>query len=103
MEKTVSLPSVGGDTRRNFLKKTATATAAVAATGILKTPVYGQSSAPSTGRVIGANDRIAVAVIGVGAGIGKSHLEGIHKNAAANRSEERRVGKECRSRWSPYH
>src|SRR2546426_11179836 len=23
--------------------------------------------------------------------------------AAAQRSEERRVGKECRSRWSPYH
>jgi len=23
--------------------------------------------------------------------------------AKANRSEERRVGKECRSRWSPYH
>src|SRR5258706_4979117 len=23
--------------------------------------------------------------------------------AATNRSEERRVGKECRSRWSPYH
>ena len=23
--------------------------------------------------------------------------------AAINRSEERRVGKECRSRWSPYH
>ena len=23
--------------------------------------------------------------------------------AAACRSEERRVGKECRSRWSPYH
>src|SRR2546427_5964619 len=22
---------------------------------------------------------------------------------SANRSEERRVGKECRSRWSPYH
>ena len=22
---------------------------------------------------------------------------------ADNRSEERRVGKECRSRWSPYH
>ena len=22
---------------------------------------------------------------------------------ACNRSEERRVGKECRSRWSPYH
>src|SRR3712207_7015324 len=24
-------------------------------------------------------------------------------NAAEVRSEERRVGKECRSRWSPYH
>ena len=24
-------------------------------------------------------------------------------NAAWSRSEERRVGKECRSRWSPYH
>ena len=24
-------------------------------------------------------------------------------NIAAARSEERRVGKECRSRWSPYH
>ena len=25
------------------------------------------------------------------------------KQIAAERSEERRVGKECRSRWSPYH
>src|SRR2546427_3803380 len=25
------------------------------------------------------------------------------RQAAATRSEERRVGKECRSRWSPYH
>ena len=24
-------------------------------------------------------------------------------NALKERSEERRVGKECRSRWSPYH
>ena len=29
-----------------------------------------------------------------------AYLEGF---AAAERSEERRVGKECRSRWSPYH
>ena len=28
-------------------------------------------------------------------------LFGIHGRAM--RSEERRVGKECRSRWSPYH
>ena len=26
-----------------------------------------------------------------------------NKNDMKNRSEERRVGKECRSRWSPYH
>ena len=25
------------------------------------------------------------------------------KHAGLDRSEERRVGKECRSRWSPYH
>ena len=27
----------------------------------------------------------------------------IIKAACGGRSEERRVGKECRSRWSPYH
>jgi predicted dehydrogenase len=72
------------ETRRDFIKKAATATALVAASGVLKTPVYGQSSAPSTGRAIGANDRITVAVIGVGFGIGKNHFEGIHKNAGDN-------------------
>ena len=35
----------------------------------------------------------------------KDGLETIRKIQAAGttRSEERRVGKECRSRWSPYH
>ena len=28
---------------------------------------------------------------------------GAFKTVTNNRSEERRVGKECRSRWSPYH
>ena len=27
----------------------------------------------------------------------------LNQKAKARRSEERRVGKECRSRWSPYH
>ena len=27
----------------------------------------------------------------------------ISESMQRNRSEERRVGKECRSRWSPYH
>jgi predicted dehydrogenase len=84
MDNATNQPPAGGDTRRDFIKKTATAAAAVAATGLVKTPVYGQSSAPSSGRVVGANDRIAVAVIGVGYGIGKNHLEGIHKNAGQN-------------------
>ena len=55
-----------GETRRTFIKKAATVAAAVSATGFLKTPVYGQNQAPSAGRVIGANDRINVAYIGVG-------------------------------------
>ena len=28
---------------------------------------------------------------------------GAHRSYKPLRSEERRVGKECRSRWSPYH
>ena len=39
---------------------------------------------------------------------GTQNVEGVVGLDAAidyiqNRSEERRVGKECRSRWSPYH
>src|SRR3712207_9053755 len=32
-----------------------------------------------------------------------SYLEAEYSTEAKKRSEERRVGKECRSRWSPYH
>ena len=39
-------------------------------------------------------------VIYVGAKTGR---DGIHGATMASRSEERRVGKECRSRWAPYH
>ena len=40
-----------------------------------------------------------------GLGYNRSTLEAIADIAVKNniRSEERRVGKECRSRWSPYH
>src|SRR3989449_5151538 len=31
------------------------------------------------------------------------HEDGRHAGPISDRSEERRVGKECRSRWSPYH
>src|SRR5258706_12009054 len=71
--------------RREFIKKTATAAAGIAAaSSALKTPVYGQNTAPSPGRVIGANDRINVAVIGVGNNIGKDHLQGMHDKAGEN-------------------
>src|SRR5256886_8163514 len=37
----------------------------------------------------------------------KIHLQNFYKDSTyeldVKRSEERRVGKECRSRWSPYH
>src|SRR3712207_7434413 len=38
-------------------------------------------------------------------GLGQRHegLLGAEQAGADGRSEERRVGKECRSRWSPYH
>ena len=44
--------------------------------------------------------------------LGDSHIQAgflsgqtmrLLQNSFGNRSEERRVGKECRSRWSPYH
>src|SRR5260370_15508328 len=31
------------------------------------------------------------------------HNVELHNSLSMKRSEERRVGKECRSRWSPYH
>ena len=33
----------------------------------------------------------------------KTYLEASDVKVVLTRSEERRVGKECRSRWSPYH
>ena len=86
MESNTS-PSASALPRRDFIKKTATAAAAVAAVPLLKTPVYGQNQAPSPGRVIGANDRIQVAIIGVGFGIGQNHLVGIQEKATENNTK----------------
>src|SRR5256885_17145259 len=36
-------------------------------------------------------------------GAGRGFECGNHRLDVHERSEERRVGKECRSRWSPYH
>lgn len=81
MDKQNNIPN-SGETRRSFIKKTAAASAAVA-TASLITPVYGQNKAPSTGKVIGANDRIVVGFIGVG-GQGMAHVRSMKSNAGAN-------------------
>ncbi len=83
MDQKKNLSSAGADSRRDFIKKTATAAAAVATANVFKTPVYGQNQAPSTGRVIGANDRILVAHVGVG-GQGMAHVHSVRDHASEN-------------------
>ena len=50
---------------------------------------------------------ILAALCGAGLAVSGAAFQSIFSNALATpdtlRSEERRVGKECRSRWSPYH
>jgi predicted dehydrogenase len=74
--------SSGKSTRRQFIRTTATAAAAVAATPLFKNTVYGQAPAP--GRVIGANDRINVGFIGVGGQGMNAHVNLMVANVAAN-------------------
>ena len=51
------------------------------------TPVYGQNQAPSTGKVIGANDRIRVGYIGTGRQ-GQFHISNQKTDAGANNIEQ---------------
>ena len=49
---------------------------------------------------------VAAAFACVAAGVAATETQSVPDTAAptvTHRSEERRVGKECRSRWSPYH
>src|SRR3712207_9229757 len=39
----------------------------------------------------------------IGGGSGPGFAKSLNVRGTLSRSEERRVGKECRSRWSPYH
>ena len=73
--------SNGPATRREFLKKTALASAAVAAAPLLRPTVYGQ--APSA-NVTGANNRIVVGYIGVGSQGFGVHVKIQKTNAGAN-------------------
>jgi predicted dehydrogenase len=71
-----------GESRREFIKKTATVAAAAGTTGLLRTPVYGQNQAPSA-NVTGANNRIAVGYVGVG-GQGMAHVRSQKDHASEN-------------------
>ena len=51
-------------------------------------------------RISGHGDKKRFTVRKISEGVG---VERIFTLESAERSEERRVGKECRSRWSPYH
>ena len=44
-----------------------------------------------------------MAVIMMAAGLSACSQSNAGLEGKSGRSEERRVGKECRSRWSPYH
>src|SRR5258708_40281096 len=43
------------------------------------------------------------ALLSDGSDISLGHWRAVYRERSGERSEERRVGKECRSRWSPYH
>ena len=50
-----------------------------------------------------ANEVLAITCSGLEQQATVAEREGVKVKALHVRSEERRVGKECRSRWSPYH
>ena len=55
--------------------------------------------------ILGCSDSRVPAELVFGQGLGDLFVIRVAGNivAPSQRSEERRVGKECRSRWSPYH
>ena len=49
------------------------------------------------------NQKLAAEKIEAGKAYSLKEAAQLVKDITFSRSEERRVGKECRSRWSPYH
>src|SRR5256885_11771918 len=70
-------------------------------------PIFAGDVAEKRGRGVEVvEDDVNVAIIEKVAESGAPRADDGGEAAAGsrrNRSEERRVGKECRSRWSPYH
>jgi predicted dehydrogenase len=71
------------ETRRDFLRKSATVAAAVAATDFLRTPVYGQATAPSA-NVLGANSKITIGLVGCGNQGLNAHITPMLQNMGTN-------------------
>ena len=82
-------------------------------TAWVKSSLVGLGNAISDGSLVVYYPHLLVLPEFQGRGIGRQLMKrlmnryrGFHQHilvAEAKRSEERRVGKECRSRWSPYH
>ena len=66
---------------------------------MLESGFMGRASVPS-GASTGEHEALELRDGDKGRYGGKGVLKAVEN---INRSEERRVGKECRSRWSPYH
>ncbi len=88
MEPTLPPSASVPTTRRDFIRKTATVAAAAAAAPLFKTPVYGQGQAPAPGSVVGANNRISVGFIGVGAQGFDAHVKLLTAKATENNVAE---------------
>ena len=70
----------------------------IGAWGVVRLPdAYHRLHASSKCSTLGLFGMLAGAVVHIGT------ADALIKAALTLRSEERRVGKECRSRWSPYH
>src|SRR5256885_6594411 len=75
-------------------------------------PIFAASTSPTVIQVVNAANNAADTVTINRAELrvnnAELRVEGVNSRTgngsfAPSRSEERRVGKECRSRWSPYH
>jgi predicted dehydrogenase len=83
MDHDVITPTLKIESRRSFLKRGAAAVAAISSAPLLRIPVSGQAPGSAAGRVIGANDRIAIAYVGVGSQ-GMAHVRSQKTHAKAN-------------------
>src|SRR5256885_14377566 len=71
-------------------------------TSPIATPVRWTAGSMGTGELVLSLAMLVVGILGVTWIAARIYRVGILMTGK-RRSEERRVGKECRSRWSPYH